>query len=48
MNGHKAKELRKELRKRNVPICAEPYSVLPNGSIVASKGRILYQRAKKI
>ena len=48
MNEKKAKALRKELRNRNVPICAEPYSILSNGQIVASRGRTMYQRAKKI
>ena len=47
MSHHRAKEIRKELRKRGKAICAEPYMVSVRGEILASPGRAGYQKLKK-
>ena len=46
MRGKKVKQLRKYIREKGLSITAEPYRKLENGMIVASKGRIQYQKAK--
>jgi len=47
MRGRLVKVIRQNLRMRGIAICAEPYSKLEKGQIIASKGRRIYQQLKK-
>ena len=47
MRQKKVKQLRKYIRKQGLSISAEPYSILPNRMVIASKGRQQYQQAKE-
>ena len=47
MNEKKCRELRRELRNKNISIVGEPYRQFDNGVIMASHGRNIYQNCKK-
>lgn len=47
MRSRLVKVLRQNLRMRGISICAEPYTKLESGQVIASEGRRIYKKMKK-